>query len=134
MSQSSFTSRQARMRGADLVSLDTVRVRLATIWLGGASVILLIVVLQSLLNRYGDKTQEAWAWLLPTLMPSLGMIISVLGYTALDPVLSGSVVRKSFLRVAQWLSVLYLGMILLTILIQPLAGREPVELMRTSNL
>src|SRR5262249_51538253 len=93
-----------------------------------------IVVLQSLLGRFGDKTQEAWAWLLPTIMPTLGMIITVLGYTALDPTLSTSVVKKSFFRVTVALSALYLFLILLTILIAPVADAGPIELMRISNL
>ncbi len=119
---------------ADLVPLDTVRTCLGTVWLGAASLILVIVVLQSLLGRFADKTPEAWGWLLPTLMPTLGMIITVLSYTALDPLLSASVVRKTFFRVALWLSVLYLFLILLTILIQPIAGTDAIELMRRSNL
>ena len=116
------------------VSLDTVRVRLAAVWLGGGSVILFIVVLQSLLGRYGDQTQEAWGWLLPTIMPTLGMIVTVLGYTALDPFRSSSIVRKTFFNVALALSVLYLTLVLMTILVQPLTNAEPITLMRTSNL
>ena len=125
---------QKRALDFKAVSLDTVRVRLATVWLGGGSAILFIVVLQSLLGHYGDQTQEAWGWLLPTIMPTLGMIISVLGYTALDPFRSTSVVRGAFFNVALALSVVYLTLVLMTILVQPLTNTEPIKLMRTSNL
>jgi hypothetical protein len=118
----------------DLIQLDAVRARLAKMWIGGASVIFITVVLQSLLGRFGDQTQEAWGWLLPTIMPTLGMIITVLGYTALDPLLSQSVVRKSFFQIAFWLSGFYMSLILLTILIQPLAGASAIQLMHLSNL
>ncbi len=128
------SARTKKIPTADLLPLDTVRTLLGVVWLGGGSIIFVIVVLQSLLGRYGEKTQEAWGWLLPTIMPTLGMIVVVLGYTALDPLLSSSVVRKSFFRVALWLSVLYLLLILLTILIQPWGGTEGVEGMRMSNL
>ena len=67
-------------------------------------------------------------------MPTLGMVVSVLGYTALDPTVSEAVVRKSFLSVAWWLSAFYLALILLTILIQPFTAAEPAQLMRLSNL
>jgi len=117
-----------------LMSLDSVRSRLAVVWLGGGSVIFLLVVLQSLLGKFGDKTQEAWGWLLPTILPTLGMIITVLGYTALDPLRSRSFVRKDFFRVAFGLSMLYMVLILLTILVQPLTTADPVQLMHTSNL
>ena len=134
MARPTTSARSKRLPDENLTPLDTVRSRMAIVWLGGASLILVIVVLQSLLGRYADKTQEAWGWLLPTLMPTLGMIVTVLGYTALDPLRSRSVVRKSFFQVALFLSAMYLLLILLTILIQPLAGTDPVELMRISNL
>jgi hypothetical protein len=122
---------------AQMTPLDKVRVQLARVWFAGGGGIFLILVVQSLLNVYGDLTQEAWGWFLPTLMPSLGMIITVLTYTALDPLLTGSVVRKSFVSVALWLSILYLLTVSLTILIQPFASKTPAEavgLMRKSNL
>jgi len=122
---------------AEVMPLDSVRARLATIWLAGSGLIFVLLVVQSLLGRYGDKTQEAWGWLLPTIMPTLGMIVTVLGYTALDPVFSTSVVRKIFFHIAFWLSALYLALVLLTLLIQPLTTNDPgkaVEVMRLSNL
>jgi len=119
---------------ADLVPLDKARTRLATVWIIGTSVVLLIVVLQSLLGRFGQQTQEAWGWLMPTIMPTLGMIVAVLGYSALDPLFSSSVVRRSFLNISVWLSGFYVFLILLTILVQPFTSMTPIELMHTSNL
>jgi len=128
-------SRSSRRIGdKNLVSIDVVRVRLGATWLIGAGAIILIVVVQSLLGRFDDKTQEAWSWLLPTIMPTLGMIITVLGYTALDSAKGSTVVRKTFFQVSLSLSVFYLLLVLLAILIQPFTGREPLELMRISNL
>jgi hypothetical protein len=125
------------MTQPQLVSLDDVRVRLAWIWLIGAGSILILLVVQSLLHVYGDLTQEAWGWFLPTMMPTLGMIITVLTYTALDPISSDSVVRGAFVQIAVSLSVIYLILVLLTIVIQPFAARsaaDRVGLMRISNL
>jgi hypothetical protein len=120
-----------------IVSLDDVRIRLAWVWLVGAGSILILLVVQSLLHVYGDLTQEAWGWFLPTMMPTFGMIITVLTYTALDPISSDSVVRGSFVQIAVSLSVIYLILVLLTILIQPFAApsaADRVSLMRVSNL
>jgi hypothetical protein len=120
-----------------LVPLDEARMRLAWTWLIGAGSILILLVVQSLLHVYGDLTQEAWGWFLPTMMPTLGMIITVLTYTALDPISSASVVRRDFIQISVSLSVIYLVLVILTILIQPFAARsatERVDLMRTSNL
>jgi hypothetical protein len=120
-----------------LMGLDAARSRLALVWLTGASLVLLILVLQSLFGKYGDKVQEAWGWLLPTLMPTLGMIIAVLGYSALDPNLSAAVVRRAFFQVAFWLSSFYLLLISLTLLLQPFVGADvdkAIGMMRMSNL
>lgn len=137
MPDSARATHALELPAAKLVPLDIVRTRLAVFWLGGAAIIFALVVLQSLLGKYEDKTQEAWGWLLPTIMPSLGMIITVLGYTALEPVQLKAVVRGTFFQVALWLSVFYLLMVVLTILIQPFASStatEAIALMQTSNL
>jgi hypothetical protein len=118
----------------ELIPIDRVRSRLALLWLSGAGLIILTLVVQSLRLVYGPAVQEVWGWILPTLMPTLGMIVTVLGYTALDPAISGTAVRKSFFTLAFWLSASYLFLILLTIFIQPLSPGSPVDLMRMSNL
>lgn len=123
-----------RLPRRELVILEPVRHRLAVIWLGGGTAILTIVILQSLLGRFGDRTQEAWAWLLPTLMPTLGMIVTVLGYTALDDRASTAVVRRTFSGLAAWMSAGYLLMIALTLLVQPFTAADPIVLMQMSNL
>lgn len=125
------------LKADQLVSLDEVRMKFAKIWLIGSGLIFFIIVIQSLRHAYGDLTQEAWGWFLPTLLPSLGLIVTVLTYTALDPLTTGSVVRKGFMQLAVWLSVAYLFTVSLTILMQPFSGTKPIDaiaLMRTSNL
>jgi heme A synthase len=122
---------------SDLVRLDGVRVQFARVWLVGAGVIFFIMVIQSLRGVYADKTQEAWGWFLPTVLPSLLLIMGVLTYTALDPNSTNTVVRKTFVPIARWLSIAYIFTVLLTILMQPLAGgraEDAIALMRTSNL
>ena len=122
-----------------LQPLDLVRTRLAALWFAGACLVLSLVVLQTLNGRYGDHIQEAWTWLMPNLMPTMGTILAGLGYTALDPHRSRTVVRSSFYRLAFWLSSFYLALVLLTILIAPtrpegVTGKGAVELMHTANL
>lgn len=123
-----------------LVSLDDVRTRFAVVWLGGAGFMFLILVVESLRHVYvdqtGDKTSEVWGWFLPTIMPTLVLIVTVLTYTALDPQMTGSVVRKSYMQIAFWLSVVYLVTVLLTVGMAPTASNatEAAALMRSSNL
>jgi len=116
------------------VPLDQVRSRLAWIWLAGGGLIVIILVLQSLLGRFQGTVQEVWGWALPTIVPTLGMIVSVLGYTALDPSQSKIEVRQDFYKLSWVLSLAYLFLVSLTILMQPLTPYEPIQLMRMSNL
>jgi hypothetical protein len=125
---------QKSLLSPEMVSLDIVRNQLAGLWLTGAGLILVIVVVQSLLGHYGNDAQEALGWLLPTLMPTVSMIATVLTYTALEPKVLDAVVRKAFFNIALYLSGFYLFLILLTIAIQPFAPSGPLQLMRLSNL
>lgn len=118
----------------EAVGLDRVRSKLAWLWLGGAGFIVTILVVQSLLGKYGSGVQEVWGWALPNLVPTLGMIITVLGYTALDPERSKFEVRADFYKIALSLSIAYLFLVALTILIQPVTPYEPLQLMRMANL
>ena len=109
----------------------------ARVWLVGAGLIFFIMVIQSLRGVYADKTQEAWGWFLPTVLPSLLLIMGAITYTALDPNATNAVVRKTFVPIAKWLSIAYIFTVLLTILMQPFVGSKPedaIALMRTSNL
>jgi len=108
--------------------------QLAVLWLSLSSIIFLTLIVQSLMLVYGTDVQGVWGWILPTIFPTLGMIVTVLGYTALDPSLGDSVVRRDFLIVALSLSGAYLLFVLMTILMQPLSTGAPFELMKMSNL
>jgi hypothetical protein len=119
------------------VPLDRVRSKLASLWLIGGALIFSLMVACSLLGAYGENVQDAWGWLLPTLLPTLAMILSVLGYSALSPTLSKINVRRDFYRIALFLSVFYLGLILFTLLIQPFRSvtvAQQLAQMRMSNL
>lgn len=127
------------MPDGGLKPLDWVRSRLASVWIAGFILVFLLVAIQSLSGRYGGHEQEAWTWLLPNIMPTLGTIVAGLGYTALDPHRSRTMVRHSFYRAARWLSLSYLALILLTILIAPtrpegVTGKGAVELMHRMNI
>jgi hypothetical protein len=121
---------------ADLLDLDKARNRLAGLWIFGVGLFIVILVFQSLLNRYDDKVQDVWGWALPTILPTLAMIITVLGYTALVPSTSGEVVRRSFFWIAYGLSAFYLFLVLVVVLVQPFQspGSDPVNAMHLSNL
>lgn len=110
----------------------------AGVWMAGAGLVFTILVVQSLVGRYGAQSQEAWAWYLPTVMPTLSLIIGVLvsdfrsAATDAQPM---PVSAKGLLWLGLGLSVFYLLLVAITILAQPfLQDVSPIDLMHRSNL
>lgn len=111
------------------------RKRLATLWFAGSGILFFLVLVQTLLGHYGDKANEAWGWALPTIMPTLSLIIGVLVADALGKGTRTTQGVSAFLfRLTFSLSAAYLLVVVLTIVFQPFASLSPIELMRQANL
>ena len=63
----------------ELMPFDSAQTRLSYLWLSGSANIVLLVAMQSLMGHFEDKSQAAWEWLLPSIMPTLGLIVAILG-------------------------------------------------------
>jgi hypothetical protein len=55
---------------------------------------------RSVLGHFENRSQEVWSWALPTIMPTLSLIVTVLGADALKSKDADVTVRKSFLVLA----------------------------------
>jgi hypothetical protein len=108
---------------------------LATVWFAGAGLVFFVVLIQSLLGRYGDDVDKIWGWLLPTVMPTLSLIVGVLVFDAVqhDHQTRRKIDRFLF-RLTAGLSAAYLLSVLLVIAIQPLAAAPPLQLMTQANI
>jgi len=117
------------------ISLKTCKKRLAALWFTmGPIIVLLLVVISLLGKKLGDKADEAWGWFLPTVMPTLSLIIGVLVVDATDPQKTEKKVDRFLFWLAFDLSFFYLAIVVLTILIQPFTGSTLLDLMKASNL
>jgi hypothetical protein len=114
--------------------IDRARQGLAWLWLGYGGAIFLILVAQSLGGKYEGQVQEVWGWALPNIIPTLSLILAVLGAGALQPRTAALAVRRTFYAIAFWLSLTYLTLILVTILAEPLTASEPLALFKLSSL
>jgi hypothetical protein len=117
-----------------MVPLSVARNRLAILWLGAAAALFLLLIVQSILGHFENRSQEVWSWALPTVMPTLTLVLTVLGADALKSEESEQVVKKSFLRLASLLSGFYLLLVVSTLLIEPLTSIRLVDLLKLSNL
>lgn len=98
---------------------DQAKKRLAIVWFVGGGVLFLLVVVQSLLGHYGKLTEDFLAWFLPTIIPTLTLILGVLVSDALGQSETGGSVDSFIYRLALALSIFYLITISLIILVQP---------------
>jgi hypothetical protein len=121
----------------DTIELARGQRALAWLWYAWSAPLVLLVLAQSTLGRYGTRFEEAWAWLLPTLSPTLALITGVLVKRARQDATPRSVSRFAY-RVTLSLSAFYLALVSLSLLLAPFAqaadGLEPLELLRKSHL
>jgi hypothetical protein len=117
----------------EYIPLERVRLKITAVWLTGALFTSMLLILQTVFGKYGNRAQDVWSWALPTILPTLSLIMSVLGADALKkrrPVQ----VSLGFYRIAISLSGAYLLLVLFTILIEPVTPYEPLEWLKLSNL
>jgi len=119
---------------AETIQLSAARNRLALVWLFTAGAIFLLLIVQTFLGHFEDKSQDVWSWVLPTLMPTLTLMVTVVGADALRAEATDMVVRKGFFRLALVMSVFYLLLVLATLLVEPLTSIRLLDLLKISNL
>lgn len=116
------------------ISTKVCRRRLAILWFTFGLLLFIVLMLQSIFDRFGDRVEDAWSWFLPSIMPTLSLIIGVL---ILDVTSDSDVEKKVdpfFFWIAFLLSVVYLVLVATTIFILPFTRLPPLDLMKLSNL
>jgi hypothetical protein len=108
---------------------------LAIVWFVGAGVIFLLILLQTLSGKFAGEEKRAWSWYLPTVMPTLSLIIGVLVTDARPGASAGERSADPFLfRLAMSLSTTYFLVVLLLVLAEPFTTLTLLELMDLSSL
>jgi hypothetical protein len=109
--------------------------QLALIWFIGGGILFAIVLMQTLLERYGSAANQAWGWLLPSVLPTLSLIIGQLVFDAVQGGNRGRTVDRFLFRLTAMLSSVYLLAVLMVILMAPfLRESGPLQLMAESNV
>ena len=116
---------------SERVKVSSCQRRLALAWFIGGGLVFLVVVVQTMAGHYGEKTKAAWSWLLPTIMPTLSLIVGAV--VSQQPQSTATVDRLAY-RISMGLSLCYLLLVLATLAVQPFTGTDPLDLMSTSNL
>jgi len=124
-----------------MTSLEKARAWLAAVWFGGGALFVLLLVGQSLGGMFGAELDKVWAWAIPNVFPTLGLMISVLAsYALMDRAEADHMqVRTTFFRIACGVSAFYLLILLLSIVVAPFSAasggpnKHPVEILHVSN-
>lgn len=116
------------------ISMAKSKRRLATVWFGGSGFLFFLFLVQTVLGKYRESTDEAWGWLLGTFMPTLSLIIGVLVLDALGKGVMTRTVDRFMFRLTFSLSIGYLLAVALMILLSPFSPSLPLELMQQSSL
>jgi hypothetical protein len=117
----------------DRAPLSLCQRRLAMIWFAGSGLIAILLVAQTIRSKYGDQPEKAWSWFLPTILPTLSLIVGAVAYEASRPQ-EAATVDRFFFKLSISLSVVYLLLVLATLIFQPLTQMTPLRLMDISNL
>lgn len=116
------------------VSLKKCKKHFAILWFAGAGVVFFLVLLQTVFGRYGEKVNDAWGWLLPTVMPTLSLIVGILVSDAVGKQKRDKVADRFFYRFSFILSLSYLILVTFTILMQPFSSLHPLQFLKQSHL
>jgi hypothetical protein len=103
-------------------TLEDARGQLSAVWFIGSGVVFFILLTQSLFGKYGADTQQVWAWYVPCVVPTLSLMVSVLGAGALGTP-ERRYLRTFFHELTWWLSIGYISVLGLTVLAASL--RDP---------
>ena len=115
------------------LDLEAARTRLLIIWMCGGGALFFILTVQSIFGRYEDQLQAVWSWFIPNILPTLSLMVGVIGANALSPESKRPKrVRRSFYEISTYISMFYILLFAMTILLEPLS-RVPVIDLYTSS-
>lgn len=116
---------------SDRISVAQGQWRLAYIWLAGAAISLVLLLTQTMGQKFGDQYDKAWSWFLTTVVPILTLMIGALVYQARSGD-DATVDRRMFLLSAA-LSSFYLVLVF-GVLISTAFTSAPLERMTQAQL
>jgi hypothetical protein len=116
------------------MDLEECRSTLLLIWMIGGGIIFVVLIVQSILGRYGSNLQAVWSWFIPTVVPTTSLMLGVLGAGALSGrSIKPQEVRAFFFQISRALSMFYLVALALTIALEPFSPVPAIDLYTMSN-
>jgi len=95
---------------------------------------MLILIAQSIAGTWGTWVSDAWSWLLPTILPTLTLIISTVAVEATQHRASRTEVNSFAYYLCLGLSAFYLLCVVTILITVNFVQIKPLELMKMSSL
>lgn len=107
--------------------------RLLVVW-GGISILAAVMVLvqTSPHGAYHSNASAVWEWFLPTVVPTMSLILGTVAAEARAPAASGTV-EVFYYRLALWVSLAYLALVLGLLLMYAQSPTPVADLKSTSR-
>jgi len=107
--------------------------KLMILWCIAALILFLLLIIRSVGDIYGSKVDEAWSWFIPTIVPTLFLMITVAIIDFSQASITEKQSDKFLFQLAFALSLVYLILVSFTVL-RPFSIYTPIEMMKKSNL
>ena len=106
--------------------------RLVILWFSGFAILTVLMIARTVGDIYGSKTGDAWTWFMPTILPTASLMIMVVAtdFVKPDP---GKETDKFLFRLAFWISLIYLLLVLFTVLNPVDSYGSSIAFMKMSN-
>lgn len=118
----------------ETIRLSVARRRLAMLWLIVAGMLMLLLIVQTAAGKYGSEVKRAWGWFMPSVIPTLTLIIGTIAFQATQSSTGELEVDRFSYRTAIATSAFYLTILVGTVLLQPLVAGSALSWLELSNL
>lgn len=118
------------------LSQESCRRRLTLLWFGFSGLIFAFMLLYTLRGLpFGPRTAEVWGWLMPNIMPTLTLIVSVLVLESRGKGVDLPPASPLLFRLALLMSVVYLLTLLALVVVPANFTDQPaLELLRSTGI
>lgn len=107
--------------------------KLVLVWLIGSCPSIALLLTRSF-GPHAEEIDKVWSWLLPSIMPTLSLVVGTYAATALTQLKEERTVDRMFFRVAIALSIVYLLIVTLTVWIYPFSSSPATTVLARTGL
>jgi hypothetical protein len=116
-----------------LLTIGKARARLAGIWIFSLLPLIVLIIVQIVIGRYGSDWQTPWSWMSTLIFPIWGIILAVI--TVRAPKVHGEPIHSRFTyHIAIGLSVTYIAVLYVIALLGPMSPLGIKTVMANSGL